>query len=78
MTGMTINDSHEGAPLGLDSGSWLRRWEAQQDAFMPDREQRFELMFETLATLLGDGPMTVLDLGCGPGSLAGRLLARFP
>lgn len=58
--------------------AWLARWEAQQDRFMPDREERFALMFESLRLLAGDGPMTVLDLGCGPGSLAVRLLARFP
>ena len=35
-------------------------------------------MFEAVAFLAGDGPMTVLDLGCGPGSLSVRLLRRFP
>ncbi|MGH7922398.1 MAG: class I SAM-dependent methyltransferase, partial [Candidatus Dormibacteraceae bacterium] len=58
--------------------SWVTRWEAQQDRFMPDREERFALMFELLRLLVGEGPMTVLDLGCGPGSLAIRLLDRFP
>lgn len=60
------------------TGSWIDGWEAQQDQFLPDREERFELMFEALALLVGEDPMTVLDLGCGPGSLSARLLQRFP
>lgn len=58
--------------------TWISGWEAQQDQFMPDREERFQIMFETLALMAGEGPMTVLDLGCGPGSLSVRLLERFP
>lgn len=58
--------------------AWIDGWEAQQDQFMPDREERFELMFEALALLVGEESMTVLDLGCGPGSLSARLLRRFP
>lgn len=58
--------------------TWMDGWEKQQDRFMPDREERFQVMFELLALLAGEGPMTVLDLGCGPGSLSIRLLERFP
>jgi SAM-dependent methyltransferase len=45
---------------------------------MVDREERFELMFEVVASVLGEGAITVLDLGCGPGSLGSRLVRRFP
>lgn len=64
--------------IAVDYTRWVERWEAQQDRYMPDREQRFSLMFEVLESVVGDGPITVLDVGCGPGSLAVRLLARFP
>jgi SAM-dependent methyltransferase len=64
--------------IAVDHGRWAERWEAQQDRYMPDREERFRLMLDVLATVVGDGPATVLDVGCGPGSLAVRVLARFP
>ncbi len=58
--------------------TWITGWEAQQDQFIPDREERFQLMFEVVALLVGEEPMSVLDVGCGPGSLSVRLLERFP
>lgn len=64
--------------IALDHASWVARWEAQQDRYMPDREERFQRMFDVLESAVGDGPMTVLDVGCGPGSLGARLLERFP
>jgi SAM-dependent methyltransferase len=62
---------------GVDLTSWVNRWDAQQAQFMADREGRFQVLFDALEAAIGDGPMSVLDLGCGPGSLAVRLLDRF-
>lgn len=56
---------------------WLDRWEAQQAAYMPEREQRFDVIIDTVRALCGDSPH-VVDLGSGPGSLARRLLDRLP
>ena len=56
---------------------WLERWDAQQETYMPDREERFEVMIDLLEEVAGPRPR-VLDLGCGPGSLATRVLARLP
>jgi len=61
----------------LDWPDWLRRWDAQQEGYVPEREARFTAMFDALATLL-PASFTVLDLACGPGSISQRLLARFP
>lgn len=61
----------------LDFAGWLRRWDAQQQGYVPDREARFEAMFDALARLLPSSFVAV-DLGCGPGSLSQRLLRRFP
>lgn len=61
----------------VDWAGWLRRWDAQQEGYVPEREARFTAMFGALAELL-PGSFTALDLGCGPGSLSQRLLARFP
>ncbi len=56
---------------------WLERWEAQQGAYMPDREERFAVMIDAIAELCGNTPH-VVDLGSGPGSLARRILDRIP
>lgn len=57
--------------------AWLRRWDAQQTGYLPDREERFAAMFDVLGVLLPRA-FLALDLCCGPGSLSARLLARFP
>jgi trans-aconitate methyltransferase len=60
-----------------DWREWLRRWDAQQSGYLPDREERFDVMFDVLAALLPES-FTAVDLACGPGALSERLLARFP
>ena len=60
-----------------DWARWLDRWEAQQGAYMPEREQRFDVIIAAVQALCGDAPH-VVDLGAGPGSLARRLLDRLP
>ena len=56
---------------------WLRRWDAQQEGYVPAREARFSVMFDALAQLLPSS-FVALDLACGPGSISQRLLVRFP
>jgi SAM-dependent methyltransferase len=45
---------------------------------MPDREERFTALIDAVAEGTGRPDPLVLDLGCGPGSLAVRLLDRIP
>lgn len=61
----------------IDAASWIRSWENQQNAYIMEREERFQFMFDLLESLLGR-EAKILDLGCGPGSLSGRLIERFP
>src|SRR6266702_4672170 len=56
--------------------TWIRRWDAQQEFYVTDREERFAVIGDIVANTITTG--TVLDLGCGPGSLAGRLAERLP
>lgn len=56
---------------------WLSRWDSQQEHFIADREDRFTVIADVVHETTGDTP-TVLDLGCGPGSLAARLSAALP
>jgi trans-aconitate methyltransferase len=64
-------------PATFDSRTWLRRWDAQQAGYLPDREERFTAMLDALDVLL-PSEFVAVDLCCGPGSLSERLLARFP
>jgi trans-aconitate methyltransferase len=61
----------------VDWAGWLRRWDAQQEGYHPDREARFTAMLDALEQLV-PAEFTAVDLACGPGSLSERLLARFP
>ena len=66
---------------GLDQAAaqrWIDRWDAQQQAYMPDREERFTALIDAVEAGTQRLDPLVLDLGCGPGSLAARLLGRMP
>jgi SAM-dependent methyltransferase len=62
---------------------WIERWDRQQDVYLANREDRFTALIDAVeagtdgAGTDGADPL-VLDLGCGPGSLAVRLLRRIP
>lgn len=58
--------------------AWIDRWDAQQTLYMPDREDRFTALIDAVEAGTGRADPLVLDLGCGPGSLAVRLLDRIP
>jgi SAM-dependent methyltransferase len=58
--------------------SWIDRWDRQQEVYLPDREERFTALIDAVEAAAGRPDPLVLDLGCGPGSLAVRLLARLP
>lgn len=55
----------------------LDRWDRQQEGYIEQREERFEIMFQIIESELGD-TFTAIDAACGPGSLSRRLLDRFP
>jgi SAM-dependent methyltransferase len=57
---------------------WIDRWDRQQEVYMPDREERFTALIDAVEAGAGRPDPLVLDLGCGPGSLAVRLLDRLP
>lgn len=63
--------------MSIDWAGWLARWDAQQAGYLSRREERFAVMLDLVEALRGAAPR-VLDLACGPGSIAQRLLARLP
>ena len=66
---------------GLDRDTargWIDRWDRQQEESLPDREDRFTALIDAVEEGTGRPDPLVLDIGCGPGSLAVRLLDRLP
>ncbi len=60
--------------------SWpdlVKRWEAQQERYLPAREERFTVMLDLIG-LAEEAAPRVLDLASGPGALSARVLERFP
>ncbi|MCQ4040964.1 class I SAM-dependent methyltransferase [Streptantibioticus rubrisoli] len=58
---------------------WVERWERQQQRYAVDREERFTVIADIVEHVVRDEPNPlVVDLGCGPGSLAARLVRRLP
>jgi SAM-dependent methyltransferase len=57
---------------------WIARWDRQQEVYLPDREERFAALIDAVEAGTGRPDPLVVDLGCGPGSLSVRLLARIP
>ena len=57
---------------------WIERWDRQQEESLPDREDRFTALIDAVEEGTGRHDPLVLDIGCGPGSLGVRLLARLP
>ncbi|OXS34834.1 class I SAM-dependent methyltransferase [Streptomyces sp. XY006] len=59
---------------------WVERWELQQQRYAVDREERFTVIADVVEHVVAGraGRPLVVDLGCGPGSLAARLVRRLP
>ncbi|MFF4404347.1 class I SAM-dependent methyltransferase [Streptomyces sp. NPDC001262] len=60
-----------------DWNAWQTSWDRQQEWYLPDREERFRVMLDMVEACVG-AEARVLDLACGTGSIAQRLLERFP
>src|SRR5271165_7251522 len=70
---------HDVPELDRDTArDWIERWDRQQEESLPDREDRFTALIDAVEEGTGRPDPLVLDIGCGPGSLAVRLLARLP
>ena len=65
-------------PTQQQADAWLKRWDEQQEFYMPDREERFAALVDVLEEVLERPDPLVVDLGIGPGSLAHRLVDRIP
>ncbi|UIJ35451.1 trans-aconitate 2-methyltransferase [Allobranchiibius sp. GilTou73] len=76
---MTNFTSNKIGPAPERALEWLRRWDAQQERYVPDRDERFAVIGDVVAAVVADASSpVVVDLGAGPGSLSVRLLDRIP
>lgn len=62
----------------MDWALWMKSWDHQQEGYMTLREQRFDVILDAVEEVLRSKAPRVLDLASGPGSLAARVLDRFP
>jgi SAM-dependent methyltransferase len=77
MSGTGSPAAHQ--PIGREEARrWIERWDGQQQGYLPDREERFTILIDAVEEMADRPDPLVLDLGCGPGSLAVRLLERLP
>jgi SAM-dependent methyltransferase len=63
--------------MTFEASTWLKRWDRQQEGYLPFREERFNVMFDAVEARL-PASFVAVDLCCGPGSISERLLKRFP
>ena len=60
----------------MDWEWWQQQWDAQQETYMPDREERLAAMLDVVESVGGAAPR-ILDLAGGTGSITRRVLARW-
>lgn len=60
------------------AATWIERWDRQQETYLTDREERFQVVADVVEAAADRPDPLVVDLGCGPGSLAARVLDRLP
>jgi trans-aconitate methyltransferase len=58
--------------------AWQESWDRQQEAYLPDREQRFAAMLDVIDAVTDGVPPRLLDLAGGTGTISLRTLTRFP
>ncbi|MBL6278145.1 class I SAM-dependent methyltransferase [Micromonospora fiedleri] len=61
-----------------DIDAWQESWDRQQEAYLPDREQRFAAMLDAVDAIRDTAPPRLLDLAGGTGTISLRALRRFP
>ncbi|MGN9811590.1 class I SAM-dependent methyltransferase [Micromonospora sp. BQ11] len=65
-------------PYSLEAAAWQESWDRQQEGYLPDREHRFTAMLDAVDAVHDGGPLRLLDLAGGTGSITARALRRFP
>jgi SAM-dependent methyltransferase len=64
-------------PEHLDWQKWVERWDRMQERYVSQRDERFEIVLHAVAETQ-PSIASILDLGCGTGSLMLTMLEAFP
>jgi ubiquinone/menaquinone biosynthesis C-methylase UbiE len=56
--------------------NWIERYDKMQEKYLVKRRERFDIIIKLIKTVCPN-PKLIVDLGCGTGSLAIRLLEEF-
>ncbi|MDR7278346.1 class I SAM-dependent methyltransferase [Catenuloplanes atrovinosus] len=65
-------------PYTFDGAAWQESWDRQQEAYLPDREERFAAMLDAVEAVTEWPAPRILDLAGGTGSISLRAQRRFP
>jgi SAM-dependent methyltransferase len=71
------NTSSIQLPQSFNWKFWVNRWERMQERYLVKRNQRFGIIVQLIEETQTD-LSSLVDLGCGSGSLTVRLLEAFP
>ena len=64
-------------PKGFKYKEWINRWDKMQEHYVTNRTERFTII-QQLIKNTQKSPVTILDIGCGTGSLMGQVLKASP
>ncbi len=56
---------------------WISRWDRMQEYYIPDRRARFQALLSIVRSR-NQEPRSILDLGCGTGTILLECLLAFP
>jgi ubiquinone/menaquinone biosynthesis C-methylase UbiE len=65
-------------PYTFNGPAWQESWDRQQEAYLPDREERFTAMLDAVEAVTEWPAPRILDLAGGTGSISLRAQRRFP
>ncbi|GAB7038048.1 MULTISPECIES: class I SAM-dependent methyltransferase [Catenuloplanes] len=65
-------------PYTFNGPAWQESWDRQQEAYLPDREERFAAMLDAVEAVTEWPAPRILDLAGGTGSISLRAQRRFP
>jgi SAM-dependent methyltransferase len=71
-----MTNSRVTPPARFDEQQWLARWRRMQRRYVPCRRERLDVILGVIAGTVGTARL-VVDLGCGPGEMTGRVLAMW-
>ncbi|MEI4271800.1 class I SAM-dependent methyltransferase [Klenkia sp. LSe6-5] len=70
--------STQALPDGSTAAAWVDRWRDLMAGWLPEQEQVWAQVGDLVAEATAGTPVRLVDLGCGPATMACVLADRFP